>query len=98
MSFDQENFEKEKKDAEEGLKFAEESFGPDHPMVAARLELLALLLRKQGKQLLDAANFEARAKAIRANYEKEEFLSAPGKLKHSPAAKATKTTSLQTTP
>lgn len=69
------DFEREKKEAEENLRFAEETFGPDHPMVAARLEYLADLLRTAGKNLLEAANLEARAKVIRSKFNNDELLS-----------------------
>ncbi len=69
------DFEKERKEAEADLNFATENFGPNHPMVAARLEHLSNLLRREGKQLLEAANLEARAKAIRSKFDCEDFLS-----------------------
>lgn len=68
------NFDQEKKAAEDALRFAEETFGPDHPMVAARLEFLAMILRQKGQQLLEAANLEARARVIRSKYANEELL------------------------
>ena len=69
------DFEIERKEAEAALKFADESFGANHPMVAARLENLAQVLKDEGKSLLEAANLEARAKVIRSKFENDEILS-----------------------
>ena len=51
--------------AEADVKTAEAEHGPNDIRVSYRLDALAKLLRKQGVRVLDAANIEARAKAIR---------------------------------
>ncbi len=50
------------------LAIWEKALGPAHPYVAASLENYASLLRKTGRAD-EAADMEARAKAIRAKYE-----------------------------
>ncbi len=50
------------------LAIKEKVLGPDHPDVATSLENYAALLRETGR-VDEAAEMEARAKAIRAKYE-----------------------------
>ncbi len=50
------------------LAIRENSLGPEHPDVAQSLENYAALLRETGRAD-EAAEMEARAKAIRAKYE-----------------------------
>ena len=50
------------------LTILERALGPEHPDVAQSLENYAALLRKTGRAD-EAAEMEARAKAIRAKYE-----------------------------
>ena len=50
------------------LAIIEKALGPEHPNLATSLENYAALLRKTGRAD-EAAEMEARAKAIRAKYE-----------------------------
>jgi tetratricopeptide (TPR) repeat protein len=50
------------------LAIREQALGPEHPDVATSLENYAALLRETGRAD-EAAEMEARAKAIRAKYE-----------------------------
>ena len=50
------------------LAIKEKVLGPEHPSVATSLENYAALLRETGRAD-EAAEMEARAKAIRAKYE-----------------------------
>ncbi len=52
------------------LAIWEKALGPEHPHVATSLENYAAVLRKTGRTT-EAANLEARAKAIRAKHTKE---------------------------
>ncbi len=53
---------------QQSLTIYEKALGPEHPDVAKSLENYAALLRETGRAD-EAAEMEARAKAIRAKYE-----------------------------
>jgi len=57
--------DKEISDAEAALKQAEALYGQNHEKVACCLDTLARLLRSRGVRALDAANMDARARAVR---------------------------------
>jgi hypothetical protein len=63
--------------AELALKEAEEKFGPEDERVSYALDHFARLLRQAGTRTLDAANMEARARAIRVKRNSMETFKDP---------------------